>query len=294
MDEKFYIYFRGNENTYHIEKLFKLNQHQLILSESLNYFDDDYDPAIKNIIITNDEYLTMQYLCAINEEDLKFLCNREFDQKHIRISGNYFPKLNSHFYDNFLKIKKKEIISYTFNTQKKINYPNYEFSFLETPKHYKKNNENSIFHYQYITEITLDELNDLFDIQLLHLGEDYYHIYLSSCTKNPNDYFWQFKNNDILRYFSKDNNISIYINIQKFKELKNLKVPTGKEINLLIHSTITDDFFIEYHIHDFDFVDKKDEDLNEVYTFEPYESNEEWIQSEFDDDDIDTVYGNLD
>ena len=47
MDEKFYIYFRGNENAYHIEKLFKLNQHQLILSESLNYFDDDYDPLLK-------------------------------------------------------------------------------------------------------------------------------------------------------------------------------------------------------------------------------------------------------
>ena len=41
MDEKFYIYFRGNENTYHIEKLFKLNQHQLILRSLVIPMKDD-------------------------------------------------------------------------------------------------------------------------------------------------------------------------------------------------------------------------------------------------------------
>lgn len=291
MKDNFYLYLQVINSNYHLENIGH-KQAESILANSTNYFNEDYEPEINHFIITDDKYFSLQFLPALNEDEIKLSSKLDYDSRKIRVSQQILPNLSREFYEIYCKVRDKIKISHTFNVDKNINDSNYKFYHLPTPEHYKNIINTPVLTFEYLKEITLQELNGRFDIELLYIGDETYFLFLNAM-QNPDDYYWEYKNNDILKYFDKRKKINIYISLNKLKEIKNLTIPENKEINLLIKTNISNDLFIEYHITDFNFIEKDDKE-NVYFSDDNVETNEEWIENNFDDDDIDTVLGNLD
>ena len=141
-----------------------------------------------------------------------------------------------------------------------------------------------------VIKMTLFDFQNKFDINFSILGTDFY---LQADFKNEYEtIFWEYMLDDSVRFYDHNSRKFISLTIPLLKEILGSFQP-NKEIELLIEKKMSSFNYLEYNIIGFNII-------NEIYRPEEdgfeydNETNEEWIRNNFDEDDIDTVLGNLD
>lgn len=141
-----------------------------------------------------------------------------------------------------------------------------------------------------VIKMTLFDFQNKFDINFSILGTDFY---LQADFKNEYEtIFWEYMLDDSVRFYDHNSRKFISLTIPLLKEILGSFQP-NKEIELLIEKKMSSFNYLEYNIIGFNI-------MNEIYRPEEdgfdydNETNEEWIRNNFDEDDIDTVLGNLD
>ena len=141
-----------------------------------------------------------------------------------------------------------------------------------------------------VIKMTLFDFQNKFDINFSILGTDFY---LQADFKNEYEtIFWEYMLDDSVRFYDHNSRKFISLTIPLLKEISGSFQP-NKEIELLIEKKMSSFNYLEYNIIGFNII-------NEIYRPEEdgfdydNETNEEWIRNNFDEDDIDTVLGNLD
>ena len=141
-----------------------------------------------------------------------------------------------------------------------------------------------------VIKMTLFDFQNKFDINFSILGTDFY---LQANFKNEYEtIFWEYMLDDSVRFYDHNSRKFISLTIPLLKEILGSFQP-NKEIELLIEKKMSSFNYLEYNIIGFNII-------NEIYRPEEdgfdydNETNEEWIRNNFDEDDIDTVLGNLD
>ena len=141
-----------------------------------------------------------------------------------------------------------------------------------------------------VIKMTLFDFQNKFDINFSILGTDFY---LQANFKNEYEtIFWEYMLDDSVRFYDHNSRKFISLTIPLLKEILGSFQP-NKEIELLIEKKMSSFNYLQYNIIGFNII-------NEIYRPEEdgfdydNETNEEWISNNFDEDDIDTVLGNLD
>lgn len=141
-----------------------------------------------------------------------------------------------------------------------------------------------------VIKMTLFDFQNKFDINFSILGTDFY---LQANFKNEYEtIFWEYMLDDSVRFYDHNSRKFISLTIPLLKEILGSFQP-NKEIELLIEKKMSSFNYLQYNIIGFNII-------NEIYRPEEdgfeydNETNEEWIRNNFDEDDIDTVLGNLD
>ena len=141
-----------------------------------------------------------------------------------------------------------------------------------------------------VIKMTLFDFQNKFDINFSILGTDFY---LQADFKNEYEtIFWEYMLDDSVRFYDHNSRKFISLTIPLLKEILGSFQP-NKEIELLIEKKMSSFNYLEYNIIGFNII-------NEIYRPEEdgfdydNETNEEEIRNNFDEDDIDTVLGNLD
>lgn len=294
---------QGERDQYHLEKVFNRNQILEIIDK-----EDGYNfKAGFFTIVTNDENFLDKYIFTINLDEFILLCWKYNDDKskmprcdsnNIRINCNFFDGFSQNIYQYFLKILNGDIISaseyYTdvyYEFYDDINAFTYKdsdshyegwreninFIHFLTPKRYKVNNEESIFHNPDYTQGNIGIFKKLLNINILEIGTD--------LAPNIN---WEWCNGR-LRYFDKISNKRLYITEELLQFLRN-----DNNINFQIKTTLNKNFYIEYFVTGLDYPlpqkdnnyeDKDESNSSNEYSYDKYKG-----AYGYDDDAIDSAF----
>ena len=244
-EEIFYILMeRGRfvQGDYYLERIFELPTVISIIEEELS----------ERIIISNDEVLLSKYIVVINEDEFKMLCNlSEFKKQHIRLSKDYFKKINKEVYSYFLMIKDFEIVSANTTYSSETLYPfqddpticqehysyegwviNKEFDYFKTPERYNSSNDSDgLFFLKDVQVADLEKIKELVNVNVLSLGNE----------TNP-DQKWHFEG-EYLKYFDQVSSKRIYIKQESLDALIQ-----DKNTVFDIDTRLDKDYFIEYYV----------------------------------------------
>lgn len=271
-----------NCNNFHIEKIFTKREVrktvEKIIEEIANDgFTDNYHP----FIITNDNELLSQYIFALNLSDFKILCgSNDLKQNEIRINPRKFRKFDLEVLYYFSKIKNGDIISanqyWSCTTLEKVYLSNGDFDYYEntgkgelieeyegwqmnkefehfkTPLPYQKeNNKNKVFKIENLESASIEELNELLNVNILDLP------FYEKEKKH-----WIPVGNQCLKYFDRESKRNLYLSYSILERLNTKQTP-----RLEINTTLDKEFFITHYI-----TGLSDKDTGQVYFRINYEN----------------------
>lgn len=280
--DKFYISIRISESnpeesvcniSYHLERIDTSEDLKLIIDNS------NLSISLKFLLIlTNDDYFLELYIFCINVDELKLLCELDYEKDNIRINPNYFNKLPIEVFNFSKEIYDKKIISACniYNTYRVQDYEysyicwdyegwfvNRNFNYFKTPLRYSKTCDNyGIFQIPYLEKANLIQLNKIFNIDILKLDHD-------------SDPKWEIKG-EFLKYYDRVSCKRFFIKQDLLDILRE-----NVYLKLVIETKLDKNFYIEYYAVDIEGFDKnlqsentsfQGDSSNNYNTF--YENNE--------------------
>ncbi|KQT16465.1 hypothetical protein ASG31_13200 [Chryseobacterium sp. Leaf404] len=139
--------------------------------------------------------------------------------------------------------------------------------------------------------ITLDEFEKQFEFDLYKLGTDYYFHVCQDPDFKYNS--WEYRNDDSLRFYNHNDNHFVSVNICDLKEFLEFELEENEEVLLGVNKTLDPFQYVNYHIEYFQKIRIGYENETDVVSND-FETFDDWVRNNFYEDDIDTVYGNLD
>ena len=142
-----------------------------------------------------------------------------------------------------------------------------------------------------LESIKLEDFDDRFEFSLLQIDDSWIVCTKSELINGQEDLTVKI----FLLYSDLYEKFNIYIHPTLLERLKNISpnIADFEQIFLEVQEKEDDDGFTDIYVKDF-FVDEVNDIESNSYYDEPIESNDEWIENNFDEDDISTVFGNLD
>lgn len=234
------------KDDFHIEKIITKEQVLEAFQSDFTFIESLGD----KIIVTNDNSLLNKYIVAINIEEFKLLCKKDYDKRKIRINPLHCFNYTEEVYRYFQKILNGTLISANMSYEMHTSYikfiedyvtiekyygwkENKNFNYFKTPKHYAGRPDfREIFNFWDIEEASIEEMSKILNTDILKISRPGF-----------NSFSWESMENNILKYFDSRTFYRFYIAKSYLDFLK-----ANSNHTMRITTRLDKNYYIEYHV----------------------------------------------